>query len=56
MLLYEWRQFIVFLLDQLLAISPEAPLIYSIKFLVFIFWVPSFMCSKVVTAVKISQY
>ena len=37
MLLYEWRQFIVVLLDQLLAISPETPLIYLIKFLVFNF-------------------
>ena len=37
MLLCEWRQFIVVLLDLLLAISPETPVIYSIKFLVFNF-------------------
>ena len=56
MLLCEWRQFIVVLLDLLLAISPETPVIDSIKFLVFNFWVPRFISSKVVTAVKISQY
>ena len=56
MLLCEWRLFIVVLLDLLLAISPETPVIDSIKFLVFNFWVPRFISSKVVTAVKISQY
>ena len=35
MLLCEWRLFIVVLLNLLLAISPETPVIYSIKFLVF---------------------
>ena len=37
MLLCEWRQFIVVLLDLLLAIKPETPVIYSIKFLVLNF-------------------
>ena len=46
MLLYEWRQFIVVLLDQLLAISPETPLIYSIKFLVFTFLGAKFHARK----------